>query len=402
MSDVTPLRLREELQKLAGQKAPLETLPPETACRLLGPDGAGLGYTQLNELLLLMGFDRVSRTFFQYLVDGDTEYQSSSTIASFDQLKVGVTRFRETGLLLFGNVKFAFKELSSGADELRLAQYISFRSPKSDEAFRRRHDPLLPIERIPADKTYLLGYLIERQLKERVEQNPNDTGAADEDSERLRVVETGRRNYEAYLASDHLDVYVATSMRERHEFSAISRLTQQIFGHPGLADLRLRWFDPTQAYCRNRMDKGLAEALMLKRAQCTIYLAQEGDTLGKDSELASTLAQDKPVIAFVPEVGDDFAERLLSDLRESYPGTSDADLLLDQLRLFDPEAAWGDDSVRRWVDNPPMMDVDAAVKRLQRAIASRYDRRADTRSTVNAGRKGEHWPVEKVNTGALS
>ena len=46
--------------------------------------------------------------------------------------------------------------------------------------------------------------------------------------------------------------------------------------------------------------EGLAEALMLRRAACTIYFAQENDTLGKDSELASTLAQGKPVIAFVP------------------------------------------------------------------------------------------------------
>lgn len=41
---------------------------------------------------------------------------------------------------------------------------------------------------------------------------------------------------------------------------------------------------------------------MLKRAACTLYLAQETDTLGKDSELASTLAQGKPVIAYVPKV----------------------------------------------------------------------------------------------------
>jgi hypothetical protein len=41
---------------------------------------------------------------------------------------------------------------------------------------------------------------------------------------------------------------------------------------------------------------------MLKRAVCTIYMAQETDTLGKDSELASTLAQGKPVIAYVPTI----------------------------------------------------------------------------------------------------
>ena len=40
----------------------------------------------------------------------------------------------------------------------------------------------------------------------------------------------------------------------------------------------------------------------MKRAKCTIYMAQEGDTLGKDSELAATLAQGKPVIAYVREI----------------------------------------------------------------------------------------------------
>lgn len=39
---------------------------------------------------------------------------------------------------------------------------------------------------------------------------------------------------------------------------------------------------------------------MLKRARCTIYMAQETDTFGKDSELATTLAQGKPVIVFCP------------------------------------------------------------------------------------------------------
>lgn len=39
---------------------------------------------------------------------------------------------------------------------------------------------------------------------------------------------------------------------------------------------------------------------MLKRAKCTVYSVQDTDTLGKDSELAATLAQGKPVIAYVP------------------------------------------------------------------------------------------------------
>src|ERR1022692_1131906 len=53
-----------------------------------------------------------------------------------------------------------------------------------------------------------------------------------------------------------------------------------------------------------QINKGLVEALMLKRARCTVYMVQESDTMGKDSELASTLAQGKPVIAYVPQITD--------------------------------------------------------------------------------------------------
>ena len=119
--------------------------------------------------------------------------------------------------------------------------------------------------------------------------------------------------------SDHLDVYVATSMRKRHEFLAASRLTSEIFRHAELATLKLRWFDPTQAYCKDRVDKGLSEALMLRRALCTIYFAQESDTLGKDSELASTLAQGKTVIAFVPDGQEQFTSTPREDLWQYLP-----------------------------------------------------------------------------------
>ena len=101
-----------------------------------------------------------------------------------------------------------------------------------------------------------------------------------------------------------MDVYVATSMRKPIDFWNVHHFASKLFTSPLLKDLKLRWFDPTQAYCPNRLDKGLVEALMLKRARCTIYLAQESETLGKDSELATTLVQGKPVIAYVPSLKD--------------------------------------------------------------------------------------------------
>jgi hypothetical protein len=64
--------------------------------------------------------------------------------------------------------------------------------------------------------------------------------------------------------------------------------------------LKLRYFDPTLSYVDDRISKGLVEMLMLRRASVTIYNASAEDTLGKDSELAATLAQGKAVIVYVP------------------------------------------------------------------------------------------------------
>jgi hypothetical protein len=87
---------------------------------------------------------------------------------------------------------------------------------------------------------------------------------------------------------------------------------------PELSDLKLRHFDPTQAYTENRVNKGLVESLMLKRAKCTVYSVQDTDTLGKDSELAATLAQGKPVIAYIPTIN---VEARTNSLVEEDPAT---------------------------------------------------------------------------------
>jgi hypothetical protein len=197
-------------------------------------------------------------------------------------------RFQKLALLLFGNVKFAFKRFRLHPTELE--DCLVEIEPRGVETFCARHLPIHPIEPITPQDTYLLGYLIEGKIRDRLHASPQDHEALALEAKRIAAVERGKRNQSAYLVSDHLDVYVATSMREPHEYLAVNELCRVIFEHPSLAPLKLRWFDPTQAYCQDRIDKGLAEALMLKRAN-TVYLVQESDTLGKDSELASTLAQ---------------------------------------------------------------------------------------------------------------
>lgn len=113
---------------------------------------------------------------------------------------------------------------------------------------------------------------------------------------------TGQRNLARYLAADHLDVYVATSMRSDADFVSVNSFVRGLFSHPDIRPLKFRYFNPTQSWIEDRVAKGLVEALMLKRSDFTVYMAQKGDTFGKDSEASVALGQGKPVIVYVPRL----------------------------------------------------------------------------------------------------
>ncbi|HEY3927677.1 MAG TPA: hypothetical protein VGL89_04845, partial [Candidatus Koribacter sp.] len=112
----------------------------------------------------------------------------------------------------------------------------------------------------------------------------------------------GIKNQDVYLTWDEMDVYFATSMRKAWEYEDLYDFIKELMSSPHVSDLAIRFFDPTQSYTPSRIDKGIVESLMLKRAKCTVYSVQDTDTLSKDSELAATLAQGKPVIAYIPTI----------------------------------------------------------------------------------------------------
>jgi len=118
----------------------------------------------------------------------------------------------------------------------------------------------------------------------------------------------GLQNSRTYMAMHDLDVYVATSMRDPLHFTSNSAFVQRLFHSGALAQWRLRYFDPTQAYLEDRIQKGLLECLMIKRARVTVYNAQEEDTFGKDAEAGVTLAQRKPVIVYVARLFENHPE----------------------------------------------------------------------------------------------
>jgi hypothetical protein len=358
---------------LTGQDAPLPWNDQATVVADLLTVGTGIGWTQFNEVLLLIGYDRVNRQFYQFLADGTLGIQPRASIRTIEQFREGVRRVQEMSLLFFGNLKFGFKVLSRDPEMLAL-RYASM-EPRSVTTFSTRYEPIKPIDKIAGKDTFYLGYIIEADLKAKLQADPDNVELKATEAKRLATVDRGKKNHEAYLSSDHLDVYVATSMRAAHEYEEISRFCDAVFAHPKLRRLKLRWFDPTQAYCKDRIDKGLAEALMLKRAKCTLYLVQETDTIGKDSELASTLAQGKPVIAYVPTADRTFVEQRLSNLKK-ITQKDDGKLILEQIQVYDSALAWTDSKVQKWLQDPTTIDVADAKELLVTLVKKHYDKRA--------------------------
>jgi len=106
-------------------------------------------------------------------------------------------------------------------------------------------------------------------------------------------------NTSLYLSQvNELDVYVATSMREKKHFEDMADNCDRIFGSEQLNDLNIRYFDPTMSAAKSHEDKGLVECLMVRCSKVLIYYAGARDSYGKDAEAAMALSLGKPVIFY--------------------------------------------------------------------------------------------------------
>jgi hypothetical protein len=95
-----------------------------------------------------------------------------------------------------------------------------------------------------------------------------------------------------------LDVYVATSMRNRQDFRNMADTCEKILSDTRLQDLNLRYFDPTLSAAGGHEDKGLIECLMVKCARVLVYCAGDCESYGKDAEAAMALSLGKPVTVY--------------------------------------------------------------------------------------------------------
>ena len=117
-----------------------------------------------------------------------------------------------------------------------------------------------------------------------------------------KVREMGRRNTYAYLSTSDIDIYFATSMRKGLDFVSNARFLEEVIGTLKEGRLNLLYFDPTQSYLDDRIQKGLIESIMIKRCKIVVYNAQEQETFGKDAEAGIGLAHQKSVIIYVPRI----------------------------------------------------------------------------------------------------
>ena len=58
-----------------------------------------------------------------------------------------------------------------------------------------------------------------------------------------------------------------------------------------------------------------------------------------------------------------YAKHLTEELHEAYPERTAVDLMLEQLQIFDPAAAWTDSIVRKWLDDKNAASEAATINR---------------------------------------
>lgn len=342
------------IEKLTGRRhSPLDHL---AGIHETFPAG-GMGYSQFNEYMLGVQANRVSERFFVFVFGG-------TTVEHFDHFRSAIIAYRKLAMLQYGSFVHTFNVLANKNLDAIRAAFSEFED-RSADTFQGRHPPLIELKTIAPEDTHVLGYI---------------SGQAPdiEDSRRQRVEAAGRHNHDVYLDFDHMDVYIATSMRERLDFWNVAQFAAEIQNDSNIRSMKLRFFDPTQAFCKDRLDKGLVEGLMLKRACCTIYMVGESETLGKDSELAATLAQGKPVIAYVPNFPDyrrfrdDYVEQVLAKV---YPTDDKVSVGLKFLKIFWPEGAWEDDEVRGWLRSKEDVDVERLIRLIFDKAKIMYDKK---------------------------
>ena len=293
----------------------------------------------------------------EHLPDFNSQWVGvTEEITSVEHLKWGLYRLFVDSLLYFGNVRTAFRELRTlGRDQLE----AFFQCKRFDTEAIKRRGGVLPLQIIAQDDRYLVSemacksfgdgpesesemrYALRQAYEEYRKKSDRSVTfrqlltrdflparystrqaefefsmddvleeaiSSEEDFDKKfgsvadRFFSARSRaliNTQHYLSIvNELDVYVATSMRARQDFRDMARFCEEVFDEQRLANLNLRYFDPTLSAALGHEDKGLIECLMVKCAKVLVYSAGEKESYGKDAEAAMALSLGKPVIFY--------------------------------------------------------------------------------------------------------
>ena len=289
----------------------------------------------------------------------DERWPGSEKIQSIDQLYWGLYRFYVDALLYFGSVRTAYQRLRQLSD----SELQSFFEGHRIDGLEERGDALL-LSPIAKDNRYLISEMacksfevaegegdanqIEQIMIDLLRKHRSDGGGPvtagqlltgdyakgqyahlqpqlqlsaddfmeevleDEDTllekihrvaqDFIRARSAALSNTAMYLSMvGDLDVYIATSMRNRDDFRDMADFCEAVFRSDRLQALKLRYFDPTLSAAEHHEDKGIVECLMVKCAKALILNAGSRDSYGKDAEAAMALSLGKPVIIFANE-----------------------------------------------------------------------------------------------------
>jgi len=282
----------------------------------------------------------------------DPSFLTSKAITSLSHLKWGLSRLYIDGLLHFGNIRQCYRCLRTLSKE---GLHTFFRERIFSTTDLQSRSSYLPLEDIVKDDRYLIAEVacktyapaengaptLIQDIKERYRQNgskrvkikdliaavPRPEARYDSDQLSFSLGEAIEKEIESaedldnaieplvarfqsararalqntclYLSMiSDLDAYVATSMRTRADFRSMADFCDEVFNDRRIADLKLRYFDPTLSAAKSHEDKGLIECLMVKCAKILIYNAGARDSYGKDAEAAMALSLGKPVIFY--------------------------------------------------------------------------------------------------------
>lgn len=251
-----------------------------------------------NEKSKLVGIEKISENQLFALGYLSTEQSKSVNDARVVLREILKEFNEEIGSSDYGELeKFGNKFLGKNG---HLSRFQNFSSLVGKAGIPRADGLLGPLYNVPG-----------KSLNELIVELIGECKVVDEEVVK-ETQKSGEINTAIYLGLHDLDVYNATSMRSPLHFTTNRTFTQSLFTDDTFDKWNIHYFDPTQSYLKDRIQKGLLESLMIKRAKVTIYNAQEEDTFGKDSEAAVALAQGKDVIVYVARLF--FDETSLTDM----------------------------------------------------------------------------------------